>query len=68
MFGLGPTELLIILAIVVLLFGASRIPQVAKSLGKASKEFKKGVEDGEAEAETKTKATKKKRKANKTKV
>lgn len=38
----GVTELLILLAIVVVLFGASRIPKLARSLGQASKEFKKG--------------------------
>jgi sec-independent protein translocase protein TatA len=51
--NLGPTELIIILVIVLLLFGAARLPKLAKSLGEASKEFKKGVsevEDGEAPA------------------
>lgn len=41
----GPGELLIILLIVLLLFGASRIPQIARSLGEAMKEFKKGSKD-----------------------
>ena len=41
LFGLGPTELIVILVIVVLLFGASRIPEIARSLGKSVKEFKK---------------------------
>ena len=45
--SLGPTELLIILVIVLLLFGASRLPKLAKSLGEASREFKKGIEDGD---------------------
>ena len=44
--NLGATELLIILAVVLLLFGSTRLPKLAKSLGQASKEFKKGV-DGE---------------------
>ena len=39
----GPTELLIVLAIVMLLFGASQLPKLARSMGEASKEFKKGV-------------------------
>ncbi|MDQ4132886.1 MAG: twin-arginine translocase TatA/TatE family subunit [Actinomycetota bacterium] len=43
----GVTELLILLAIIVLLFGASRIPKLARSLGQASKEFKKGSTDPE---------------------
>lgn len=38
----GPTELLIVLAIVLLLFGSSKLPQLARSLGQAQKEFKGG--------------------------
>jgi sec-independent protein translocase protein TatA len=38
----GPTELLIVLAIVLLLFGSTKLPQLARSLGQASKEFKDG--------------------------
>lgn len=44
MFGLHPWELMIFLAIVVLLFGGSRIPTLARSLGKSITEFKKGVQ------------------------
>jgi sec-independent protein translocase protein TatA len=44
--NLGPTELIIILAIVLLLFGSTRLPKLARSLGQASKEFKKGVDEG----------------------
>ena len=43
MFGLGATELLIILAIVVVLFGARRLPEIGSGLGKAIKNFKAGV-------------------------
>ena len=43
--GLRPLELLIILAILLLLFGAKRLPELAKSLGKSSKEFKSALEE-----------------------
>jgi sec-independent protein translocase protein TatA len=46
MFGLKPTELLIILAIVLLLFGARKLPDLARSLGASAKEFRKGIESG----------------------
>jgi sec-independent protein translocase protein TatA len=45
MFGLGYQELLLILVIVLILFGAQRLPDLAKSLGSSVKEFKKGVND-----------------------
>jgi sec-independent protein translocase protein TatA len=47
MFGLGYQELLIILVIVMVLFGGSRLPQLARSLGSSMKEFKKGVAEAE---------------------
>jgi sec-independent protein translocase protein TatA len=47
MFGLGYQELLIILVIVLILFGANRLPELAKSLGSSVKEFKKGVNEAE---------------------
>jgi sec-independent protein translocase protein TatA len=43
MFGLGYQELLLILVIVLILFGAQRLPDLARSLGSSFKEFKKGV-------------------------
>jgi len=45
MFGLGMPELIIILVIVVIIFGASRLPQLGEGLGKAIKGFKKGISD-----------------------
>ena len=45
MFGLGTQELLIILVIVLVLFGANRLPDLARSLGSSMKEFKKGMND-----------------------
>jgi sec-independent protein translocase protein TatA len=45
--NLGPTELIIILVIVLVLFGSTRLPKLARSMGQASKEFKKGVNEGD---------------------
>jgi sec-independent protein translocase protein TatA len=45
-FGLGTQELILIFLIVVLLFGASKLPGVARSLGKSVNEFKAGMKDG----------------------
>jgi len=44
--NLGAPELLIILAVVLLLFGSTKLPKLARSLGEAQKEFKKGVDEG----------------------
>ena len=49
MFGsLGVPELLIILLIVILIFGANRLPGLAKGMGSAIKNFKDGMHDGES--------------------
>lgn len=54
--GLGVQELLIILLIVVVLFGASKLPQLARGLGQSAKEFRKGIsEDAKDEAKADTK-------------
>ncbi len=52
MFGLGPTELFIGLVVVLLLFGAKRIPEIAGSFGKGIKEFKKNMNDVQREIAT----------------
>jgi len=44
--NLGPTELIIILLIVLLIFGGAKLPKLARSMGQASKEFKKGLNEG----------------------
>ena len=50
MFGLGPTEIILIVAVLFLLFGASRLPQLAKSLGQSRKAFRDGMKEAEEEA------------------
>jgi sec-independent protein translocase protein TatA len=45
MFGLGPTELIIIAVIILLLFGAKRLPEIGKGLGSAIREFRNIKED-----------------------
>ncbi|HEY5674066.1 MAG TPA: twin-arginine translocase TatA/TatE family subunit [Malonomonas sp.] len=51
MFGLGTQELLIILVLVMIVFGAGKLPQVGSALGKGLRNFKKGVNDADAEEE-----------------
>ena len=51
--NLGPTELILILLVVVIFFGAKKIPELAQGLGKGIKEFKKAtreIEDGVTDA------------------
>ncbi len=52
MFGMGPWEIIMILVVVLLVFGAKRIPEIAQSLGKGITEFKRGVKDVQTEIET----------------
>ena len=47
---IGSTEVMVIGGVVVLLFGASAIPKLARSLGQAKKEFKEGMDEVKAEA------------------
>ena len=46
--SIGATELIIFLLVILLLFGSTKLPKLAKSLGEAQKEFKKGVAENEA--------------------
>ena len=46
MFGLGTQELMVILVIALVMFGGSKLPEVARSLGKSITEFKKGIQEG----------------------
>jgi len=49
MFGLGTTELIIILVLVMIIFGAGKLPQVGGALGKGLRNFKDGVKEGDEE-------------------
>lgn len=46
-FGIGMPELLLILLICLLVFGAAKLPEIGKALGKTIKEFKKSMKDEE---------------------
>ena len=46
--NLGAPELIIVLLIILLIFGGAKLPQLARSLGKAQSEFKKGASEDEA--------------------
>ena len=56
--GLSVNELLIILVIVVILFGASKIPQMMKGMGQGIKEFKKGMREDDDTKKDETPASK----------
>ena len=49
MFGFGHMEILVILVIVMIIFGAGKLPQIGSGLGQAIRNFKKGVTDVEKE-------------------
>jgi sec-independent protein translocase protein TatA len=53
--GLGPTELVIILVILLILFGGSRLPSLAKGLGESIRSFKQGVNEDAEDNKDKTK-------------
>jgi len=46
----GP-ELIVVAAIVILLFGAKKLPELARSIGRSSSEFKRGISEGAADAD-----------------
>ncbi|MCE7936810.1 twin-arginine translocase TatA/TatE family subunit [Candidatus Saccharibacteria bacterium CPR2] len=58
MFNLGWQELLIILLILVLIFGAKKLPELMRSVGRSAGEFKKGVEEGQSESDKNKSTTK----------
>jgi sec-independent protein translocase protein TatA len=56
MFGLGTTELVIVLVIVILVFGVSKIPQLGKGLGEGIRNFKSAIKAVNEEPEEKPKS------------
>ena len=56
MFGLGTTELIIILILVLIVFGAGKLPQVGRSLGSAISEFKDSVKGRDEEDDVSSKS------------
>lgn len=57
-FGIGAPELLIILAIILLLFGGSKLPQLSRSIGSSIKELRKGIDDDSKGKSTKSQPAK----------
>ena len=53
--NIGLPELIIVLAVILLLFGATQGPRLARSLGKSASEFKKGLKEGAEESESEEK-------------
>jgi TatA/E family protein of Tat protein translocase len=54
-FNIGPTELIVVLVIILILFGGKKLPDLARSLGRSLGEFKKGRDEGEKLANEKLK-------------
>tara|TARA_B100000949_G_C14276887_1_gene449906 strand:- start:1744 stop:2043 length:300 start_codon:yes stop_codon:yes gene_type:complete len=59
--GIGPSEMMIVAFIVMLLFGAKKLPELARSLGKSKGEFEKGKHDSESKVESKSNSVTKSR-------
>lgn len=63
--SIGPTQIILVLILVLILFGAGKLPSVMKDLGKGVKELKKGIKEEEGEEdeqlETNAKNSKKKK-------
>lgn len=49
--NIGPPELILILVVVLLLFGGTKLPKLARSLGQAQREFKDGLREGSEDSD-----------------
>lgn len=57
--SLGVPEIVLIVVVLILLFGAKRLPEIARSLGKAKTELRKGLDEGSKEADAESKSEEK---------
>ena len=57
MFGMGPWEIALIFLVVLLLFGAKRLPEIARNMGKGIREFKSALKDAQNEIKSPTDGT-----------
>jgi sec-independent protein translocase protein TatA len=58
--NIGTPEILIILGVLVLIFGSTQLPKLARSIGQAQQEFKKGLKEGEQDDDEEEKPSKSK--------
>ena len=56
MFNIGPLEFVVLAAVALIVFGPDKLPQLARGLGSAQREFKKGLEEGADDKSDKSKS------------